>query len=122
MPLLINKLKPYTWPYYNTFGMENDAFCNSTTEPDISLIKHLHKNNTTMQTQLTILHNFNCCLYCTQIYLNFNILYLERKTCAGKNMLSILKVITVMCHRNSYILGMRVCGRREEGINTYTSK
>jgi hypothetical protein len=39
-----------------------------------------------------------------------------------RKMLSVLNGITVMRHRNSYILGMRVCGGREEGINKYTSK
>jgi len=81
--LLINKLKPNTWPYYNAFGMENEAFCNSTTELNISLKKLLHKKPLPWQKQLKILHTFNCCLYCTQIYLSFNILYLERQAYAG---------------------------------------
>ena len=48
MPILILKLKPNTWPYYNALGMENEAFCNSTTDLNITFKKLLHKNNTTM--------------------------------------------------------------------------
>jgi len=45
--LLINKLQPNTWPYYNAFGMANEAFCDSETELHIRF-NELHKNTTTM--------------------------------------------------------------------------
>jgi len=115
---------PNTWPYYNAFGMENEAFCSSTTELNISLKKLLHKNkyyHGKSNLQFSILSIVACTVH-KYISVSISYIWRDRHVLVRKRMLSILNGITVMCHRNSYILGMTVCGGREEGINKYTRK
>jgi len=114
--LLINKLQPNTWPYYNAFGMENEAFCDSTTEIHMRFTELLHKNNTTMA-RATYNSPYFQLLYV--LYTNVSwfqhLIFGQTSRQLLVKMLSILNGISVLCHWNSYILGVGASGGRVEG-------